>query len=264
MPVLKSYVNNDGYYINARPPDIGNITYQVHPSLWTFLEEMGYRDESEVEWSLVRSFRMAGLVYTEGQGVDDNIDEDIPELDPTKLSDLSENGIQELMEYIDSRDDLDEETKRRIRDYILDNREDGSADFSSDLQKEVEAILETGEFEDDWQIDDISMSEEKVQHWLETKIEIRLREWFPMGEGQLQVVHIFTNLTPVDQGVDDYLTTWKTNARGDITWRQTLDVLQQKAVLAKRVTQLMRENGYTLDDPENALGTDETGFIKTG
>jgi len=60
MPTLKAYVNDDGYYINARPSDAGNVTYQVDPSIWDFLEKMDYSHGSEIEWGLIKPFRLAG------------------------------------------------------------------------------------------------------------------------------------------------------------------------------------------------------------
>jgi hypothetical protein len=65
------YVNNDGYYITARPSDVGNITYQTSKEAEELLVEIGYEDGDDIPWGVINPLRAAGLVYTNGQGVDD-------------------------------------------------------------------------------------------------------------------------------------------------------------------------------------------------
>lgn len=48
MPVFHSYVNDDGYYVTARPSDVGNITYQTTSEADQLLSELGYEDEDDL------------------------------------------------------------------------------------------------------------------------------------------------------------------------------------------------------------------------
>lgn len=48
VPVFHSYVNDDGYYITARPSDVGNITYQTTSEADQLLSELGYGDEDDL------------------------------------------------------------------------------------------------------------------------------------------------------------------------------------------------------------------------
>lgn len=261
MPILKEYVNDDGYYINARPSDVGNVTYQVDSRLWGFLEELGYHHESEIEWSLVKSFRLAGLIYTEGSGVDDDIDEDIPELDPSKLSQLSEPDIQELLDYIDSRDDLNPELKKEIRNYILDNTEEAQADIEEDLRETIKNTL-ISEGLNTWSFE-VSVSEGIEQHWMVTDITIKLQQFtIQPTRSTTSITHAFTNMEPVDEGVDDFATRWSVESEDSISWETTLDALQQKAVLARTVVEFLQDRGHEFNNPEDSLGGDDQGFIQ--
>lgn len=125
VPVLHSYVDDDGYYITARPSDVGNITYQVSERAETLLSELDYRDEDDLPWGIINPLRSAGLIYTDSQGVNHNQD-DAPDLDPTELPELTESEIQRLIEYFESRDDISEgvcdQLKEKIKsnDYLLE------------------------------------------------------------------------------------------------------------------------------------------------
>jgi len=80
------------------------------------------------------------LIYTEGGGVDDIADE-IPELDPSKLSELSDDAIETLLEYIESRGDLSPSLKEKIRAYIIENGSHKSTDLTDEIQKAVDSTL---------------------------------------------------------------------------------------------------------------------------
>jgi len=123
MPTFKSYVSDPGYYINARPSDVGNITYQVDAEAADFILKLGYEDEDELPWGVVKPLRVAGLVYTNGQGVTED-DEGIPGLDPSKLPSMSKKEREELLEYLDERGDIDDEIIRLLHSQIGDDKDD--------------------------------------------------------------------------------------------------------------------------------------------
>ena len=75
VPVLHSYVDDDGYYITARPSDVGNITYQVSERAETLFSDLDYRDEDDLPWGITNPLRSAGLIYTDSQGVNHNQDD---------------------------------------------------------------------------------------------------------------------------------------------------------------------------------------------
>jgi hypothetical protein len=114
MPVFHSYVNDDGYYITARPSDVGNITYQVRKQAELLLIELGYKDESDIPWGIINPLRSAGYIYTNNQGVDETQD-NAPTLDPTRLSEATEKELQALFNYLKSREDIPKSIYKNIK-----------------------------------------------------------------------------------------------------------------------------------------------------
>jgi hypothetical protein len=117
VPVFHSYVDDDGYYITARPSDVGNITYQTTEEAETLLSELDYEDADDLPWGIINPLRSAGLIYTNSQGVDNNQD-DAPDLDPTKLPELTDSEIQELLDYFGSRGDISDEVYDKLKEKI--------------------------------------------------------------------------------------------------------------------------------------------------
>lgn len=143
MPTFKSYVSDPGYYINARPSDVGNITYQVDSEAADFILKLGYEDEDELPWGVVKPLRVAGLIYTNQQGVTE-ADEDIPGLDPSKLPSMSKREREELLEYLDGRGDIDHDVVEGLRSQIGEDKDDAEmlADAIEEcLEKSVEVEI---------------------------------------------------------------------------------------------------------------------------
>jgi hypothetical protein len=114
MPTFKSYVSTDGYYINARPSDVGNVTYQIKSIAESFVCDLGYADGDELPWGIVKPLRAAGLVYTHNQGVDDE-SEDVPALDPTRVPELSKTEAAQLLSYLEQRSDIPVHVLEQLR-----------------------------------------------------------------------------------------------------------------------------------------------------
>jgi|APHM01.1.fsa_nt_gi hypothetical protein len=125
MPTFKSYVNDKGYYIHARPSDTGNITYQTTPETDEFLKKLEYTDNDDLPWGLINPLRAAGLIYTEGQGTGAELD-DAPELDPSKLTTMSADEAEKLLSYLQSRGDVPDEIHDQLRDIIEGNKNDNT------------------------------------------------------------------------------------------------------------------------------------------
>jgi hypothetical protein len=114
MPVLHSYVNKAGLYITARPSDVGNVTYQTTSEADEFIRSLGYEDGDNLPWGLINPLRSAGMIYTNNQGVDQDLGE-VPHLDPSELPELSEDEKQQLLSYLESRGDVPKEVYEHIR-----------------------------------------------------------------------------------------------------------------------------------------------------
>jgi hypothetical protein len=123
VPVFHSYVNEDGYYITARPSDAGNVTYQTSPEADQLLVELDYGDEDQLPWGIINPLRAADLIYTNNQGVDD-ARENAPGLDPSKLSEMTDGEARKLMNYFESRGDISDEIYDQLQEKIESSSED--------------------------------------------------------------------------------------------------------------------------------------------
>jgi len=204
---------------------------------------MDYSHGSEIEWGLIKPFRLAGLIYTEGGGVDDIADE-IPELDPSKLSELSDDAIETLLEYIESRGDLSPSLKEKIRAYIIENGSHKSTDLTDEIQKAVDSTLGFT-----WKSQSVTVDSEKVQHWRTTDIKIKIKKVFFPSDSDTQITHTISVTEPVDEVATENYTTWETNIEGDNSWRIGITALQQKADLAEKLKQILTDQGLKLGAP---------------
>ena len=250
MPTLKAYVSKDGYYINARPSDVGNVTYQVDKSIWEFLEKMDYGHESEIEWGLIKPFRLAGLIYTEGGGVDD-INDDIPELDPSKLSSLSVEALNELLEYIESRTDLSPTVKEKIKSYIREHGSHKSTELADEIRETVDTVLDHTDRQPSWNTQEVAVDSKIAQQWKITDIEIRTvrKTFIPTPTGPPEIAHRISVIEPTDDRDTENYTTWETGIKGGNSWDLSIIALEQKAALAKTLKERLTELGLKLGAP---------------
>lgn len=172
VPVYHAYVNDDGYYITARPSDVGNITYQTTDEADTLICSLDYADGDDLPWGLINPLRSAGLVYTKGQGVDDDL-EDTPDLDPSKLPELSETEVQELLSYLKSRGDI----PQHVIDLLKEKIHSETVDSSSTIQQavagqfptkdtHVKCIWQTDAHEEITQVE-IQIKDDDITHTIE-------------------------------------------------------------------------------------------------
>lgn len=106
MPVLYEYKNDPGYYIKARPPGVGNITYKVKEEGYALVEDLDLVPEGDLSWEIINMFKVLGLVYTDESGVlgpDEGYEPDPAEIE--KLS-ISEEAAVELLETFEGFTDL--------------------------------------------------------------------------------------------------------------------------------------------------------------
>jgi len=138
MPKLWAYKDGSGYYIRARPSDVGNVTYQLESTAADFLEELEYEPGMEIPWGIINPLRAAGLVYTHNQGVD-SVSEDFPGLDPDALPTASPTEIRRVQEFLMSRRDIPDEVKRRLRS-IFETAQAASESTLERFVSQLEAV----------------------------------------------------------------------------------------------------------------------------
>jgi len=250
VPTLKTYVNEDGYYINARPPEVGNITYQVDASLWEFFEDLGYEDGSEVEWSLVKSFRIAGLVYTNASGVSAP-DEDVVGLDPSKLSELSPDAVDRLLDYIDGRNDIESAKKAEIERYIRERTGSGSIPLSSKISEAVTSALSPDATRASWRVGEVVVSESN-DRTLDITIRIEPPRFDLATFDRQTVRHRISNVRPTDSSAEGEPTSWEIEVESP-SWEEVAEILRQQAALIGELRETLSEDGYDLGRPETLL-----------
>jgi hypothetical protein len=117
VPTINKYTDEEGYYIRARPSGAGNITYKIkdegNPVVW----KHGLRDDDEISWSTIQSFKALGIVYTEQSGT---LEPDDFEPDPKQLekTTLAESDARELFSIITAQFDLSQEERAEIRSIL--------------------------------------------------------------------------------------------------------------------------------------------------
>jgi hypothetical protein len=144
MPVFKSYENNKGNYIYARPSDTGNVTYQVTPKAEDFIQKLGYTDDDNLPWGIINPLRAAGFIYTE-EGTEPCLD-DAPELDPSELVTISADEAEKLLSYLQSRGDVPDEIHEQLRETIEESQTTNNDMLESDNidsvdEEQLEAII---------------------------------------------------------------------------------------------------------------------------
>lgn len=123
MPVLHQYQDGSGYYVRAKPSGLNTpITYQVHNSARSFFSDLGYGDGDNVPWEVIQPLRAIGHIYTNGEGVEEG---DLTDSISGKIAELSDNGREKLIDYLDQYTNL-----------------------SIDKKRELERLLEGGEIEE--------------------------------------------------------------------------------------------------------------------
>lgn len=116
MPTLNAYVNDDGYYINARPSNIGNITYQLTSPATTFLLDLGYTDNDDLPWGIVSPLRSIGHIYTNKQGVSDGLNDE--SLDADLLPELSDDEARKLLAYLNNQSDVPDSILTNLEQHV--------------------------------------------------------------------------------------------------------------------------------------------------
>lgn len=238
MPTLKKYVNKEGYYINARPSDAGNVTYQVDPSIWDFLEELGYSHESDIEWDLIKPFRAAGLIYTAGEGP--SVGDDAFEPDSSKLSELPDETIQAILDYLESRNDINPRIKDQIRERIFGHEGDGSATLIVGLEDRISERIQQCDMRP-WETKSIEVEVDQNGDDREITLSIYSRK----TSSDLLVSFVYPEVshtvTVVERRDGNNIVDWETNVDRSLSWNDTVTALEYKTKLANLLGDALSE-----------------------
>lgn len=127
MPNIHKYKDDPGYYIYARPPDAGNITYGIDKLAYPIFDELGYKDGDSIPWSVIQILKELGLDDTDGEGATPDIDEirSSQEIDSAKFD--QGRFFEVLVEIIELSEEQGE-TVRNILELGQEDHPDNTAD----------------------------------------------------------------------------------------------------------------------------------------
>ena len=114
VPTLNEYADKPGYYIRARPSSVASpITYQIRSEGYAVIDSYRVSDGDQISWSVIKSLKSLGLLYTDETGVigTDEFDPDPSQLEETTLD---EDAARQLAEVIAETLDIDEKEMRVI------------------------------------------------------------------------------------------------------------------------------------------------------
>lgn len=228
MPTFKSYVNDPGYYINARPSDVGNITYQVDAEAADFILKLGYESDDELPWGVVKPLRKAGLVYTNNQGVTED-DEGVPGLDPSKLASMSKQEREELIEYLDGRGDIDDEVIESLRSQISGEKDDEEI-LADAMEERLEKSVEVG----------ITRSDGSGGEYGNTVIEVEIEPLAVLFKGSKPTSHL------IEAAGSPEVDVWEiTHGFGD-DWNAAAEATETKVTIMKALDDVSDELSFEI------------------
>lgn len=228
MPVLHSYVNDDGYYVSARPPDVGNITYQVSEEAEELIKQLGYADDDDLPWGVINPLISAGLVYTEGQGAGQG-DSDAPRLNPSELPEMTESEIQELLDYLRSREDVPERVLR-----LLKEKSSQRKNAANKMAKQIDGI-----FPDESTLVDITWDSKGIESKVDC-IEIELT--------RKNIIHtVSLSERPSGFVVDE----WYIRHPKKDTWDEVAEVSESLPKIMNAFSDINSETSLEIERPRN-------------
>lgn len=118
MPTINEYKDGSGFYILARPSQVGNITYQVSAVAERILKKLGYEDGDEVDWRTVKALKVTDLVYTGEQGVSGPASVDFSAEIEDAMDNLTEQEAEELLDEMRERASLSNAQLTDVEDIL--------------------------------------------------------------------------------------------------------------------------------------------------
>lgn len=145
MPTFNRYNNETGYYIRARPSDTGNITYQIDPAGEQILEKIGYADGDSLDWEVLKSLRVAGLIHTGDRGV--SAEDPTIDLEKQEIDSLSAEDAEQLLNQLSSTPQVGNSEVSKIRE-ILDVDDKSGFELETFAKETKQLLLEQNVVED--------------------------------------------------------------------------------------------------------------------
>lgn len=118
MPSLRSYKNDPGYYIRARPPEVGNINYKIKDEGYSLVEALELPAKDEISWDTINALKAMKLIYTDGSGVIGPDDGFQPNPEEAAKHALSEEEAKDVLATIRSNHDLTDAELAEIRNIL--------------------------------------------------------------------------------------------------------------------------------------------------
>lgn len=144
------------YYITAKPPDVGYITYQIDPRAVELLTEtFSYSDGDQLSWSLVHPLRQIRDLYTLEEGRPRNANPDDESAQRVTVPSLETDEIGELTNYLSQHPDVEGDV-----DTFKTRLETGDGSYTSVLKRKGYTPTETPGFDstDNESLDRIAQS----------------------------------------------------------------------------------------------------------
>lgn len=95
------------YYITAKPPEVGFITYQVDPRAVDFLiDTCGFGDGDDLSWSLIHPLRQIRDLYTLEEGRPRDADPDDTPTTSVTTPSLDSDEVDALVDYLMDHPDV--------------------------------------------------------------------------------------------------------------------------------------------------------------
>ncbi len=138
MPTLNKYTDKSGYYIRARTPETGNITYKIYSKGNSVLRDAQLKAGDEISWDVIKTLKALELIYTDGSGTL-GPDDFVPSTSGS--GDLSPKQAELLLESIQANFQLTEKQLRIICDILgLDVPKQNIESTRTQLEAEVQSI----------------------------------------------------------------------------------------------------------------------------
>jgi hypothetical protein len=232
VPTVAEYSSGEGYYIRAKPPQIGFVTYQVTPAGNRILEKLDCQDGDELGWNVVNTLRELSFVYTQNSGIDDQ--EGLPEdsSGDYSISGLSEAQRKTLITELIELPQVDSTQVRRAAELIHPREDKTNSESSSaappdvragNLEEEINARLSELVDRDStssafFEYDELEMSMEvKLANSPDKEYDIQIHTDFGLWEEVGRGYFIFRVEVDQSEGIQQFVV--KTDAKVDWEFR---------------------------------------------
>lgn len=147
MPTFNQRDSDGGYYIVARPPEAGIITYQVGSDADPIVEDYGLRSGEEISWEVIQALKAIRCISTNESGIIEPGDDFEPDPELLKEASLSGQEAESLLDSIQKHHDLSQEELDVI--YSVLGIEPPGIDtgrVQNSLSQEVSSLIESEKF----------------------------------------------------------------------------------------------------------------------